>query len=191
MRFLTLRAIFLFGFVVAMPVLALPPVARKIDHLLYGAPPTDFGRPPAAPPALSIPLAENRTPIAQASYTEPSPAPADAFTSQESPPLLAPAPQFDLPVPASNPLLPEHERRIDESTIARLQQIRQRLEQQGAEYVIVECLDGGRYRFHCRMLIDERSRFTKPFEASSFDPLSAGEQVLQAVEAWRTGARSR
>ena len=32
MRFLSLRAVFLLGFVVAMPVLALPPVARRIDE---------------------------------------------------------------------------------------------------------------------------------------------------------------
>src|SRR5437867_6810015 len=49
MRFLSLRALFLLGFVIAMPVLALPPVARRIDELLYGPPPADFGRPPAAP----------------------------------------------------------------------------------------------------------------------------------------------
>jgi hypothetical protein len=88
-------------------------------------------------------------------------------------------------------LLPEPERRIDDQAIARLQQIRQRLEQLGAEYVIVESLEGGRYRFHCRMLIDERSRFTKPFETSSFDPVAAGEQVLQSVQAWRAAARDR
>ena len=51
MRFLSLRAVFLLGFVVAMPVLALPAVARRIDELLYGSPPTDFGRPPVVAPA--------------------------------------------------------------------------------------------------------------------------------------------
>jgi hypothetical protein len=96
MRFLSLRAVFLFGFVIAMPVLALPPVARQIDRLLYGAPPTDFGRPPAAPPLPHEPAAEPPASIAQASYNEPSPAPATAFAAQESPPLLAAAPQFAL-----------------------------------------------------------------------------------------------
>ena len=38
MQFLSLRAVFLLGFVVAMPVMALPAVARRIDELLYGAP---------------------------------------------------------------------------------------------------------------------------------------------------------
>jgi len=191
MRFLSLRAFFLVGFVIAMPVLALPPVARQIDRLLYGAPPTDFGRPPSAPPLPQEPTAEKPSPIAQASYNEPSPAPATAFASDDGPPQLAAAPQFDpLPGPGS-PLLPQPERRIDDQAIARLQRIRQRLEQLGAEYVLVESLEGGRYRFHCRMLIDERSRFTKPFEVASFDPVGAGEQVLESVEAWRAAARDR
>jgi hypothetical protein len=191
MRFLTLRAVFLFGFVVAMPVLALPPVARQIDRLLYGAPPTDFGRPPAAPPLPQEPAAHHSNPIAQASYNEPSPAPASALASPEGPPQLAATPQFDPPAPAVSPLLPEPERRIDDQAIARLQRIRERLEQLGAEYVLVESLEGGRYRFHCRMVIDERSRFTKPFEVASFDPVAAGEQVLQSVESWRVAARDR
>lgn len=78
---------------------------------------------------------------------------------------------------------------IDAATLARLQQIRQRLEDLGADYVIVETTDGtGRYRFHCRMLVDERSRFMRPFESISSDPLAAGEAVLREVEAWRTAA---
>jgi hypothetical protein len=75
---------------------------------------------------------------------------------------------------------------IDEMTLARLQQIRQRLEDLGADYVIVEARESGGFRFHCRMLVDDRSRFTRPFEASAGDAVAAGEQVLREVEAWRT-----
>ena len=53
---------------------------------------------------------------------------------------------------------------------------------------MVETQDAGRFRFHCRMLVDQRSRFTRPFEASSFDAIAAGEQVLRDVESWRTAA---
>jgi hypothetical protein len=38
------------------------------------------------------------------------------------------------------------------------------------------------------MLVDERSQFTRPFDASSFDPVAAGQQVLRDVEAWRLAA---
>jgi hypothetical protein len=191
MRFLSLRAVFLLGFVVAMPVLALPPVARRIDELLYGPSPTDFGRAPAAAPvAEELSPPESPHPVAPSRWDEQSPAAGSiatsSFSAPISPPALAPTPQFSLTSPpAGNAATPAAEPKIDERTIARLQQIRQRLEQLKADYVLVESLDGGRYRFHCRMLIDERSRFTRPFEAISFDAVAAGEQVLRDVETWR------
>jgi hypothetical protein len=74
--------------------------------------------------------------------------------------------------------------------MARLQQIRERLEQLGAEYVLVDMQDSGRFRFHCRMLVDPRTRYTRPFDATSFDPIAAGQQVLGDVEKWRQAAAS-
>src|SRR5205085_2691239 len=104
MRFLSLRAVFLLGFVVAMPVLALPPVARRIDELLYGPPPNELGRAPSAAPLIqqpTQPLASG--PIAATRFQEPSPAaPALAAThspTPAAPPMLAPTPQFALPSP--------------------------------------------------------------------------------------------
>ena len=41
MRSLSLRAIFLIGFVIAMPILALPAVARRLDDWIYGPPPSE------------------------------------------------------------------------------------------------------------------------------------------------------
>lgn len=190
MRFFSLRALFLLGFVVAMPVLALPPVARWVDELLYGAAPADFGRPPlAAASANQPPLLAER--VVPAVYDEPSPASAPrGLDAPPAPPALTPVPAFSPLAPAAEPtasLAPEP--KIDERVIVRLQQVRQRLEELGAEYVMAETVDGGaRYRFHCRMLVDERSRFTRPFEATSFDPVAAADQVLKAVETWRTAA---
>ncbi len=191
MRFLSLRAIFLLGFVVAMPVLALPPVARRIDELLYGAAPSDFGKPPAAAPLTEELTPQKPTgPLAAAThYEEISPATgALAAASLPSAPSLpiAPAAHFEPPLAAAPASPPET--KIDEQVINRLHQIRGSLEQLGAEYVIVEAQDNGRYRFHCRMLVDANSRFTRPFEAISFDPLAAGQQVLREVEAWRAAA---
>jgi hypothetical protein len=192
MPFLSLRAIFLLGFVIAMPILALPPVARRIDEFLYGPPPSDFGRPPIATPPSEELLPQKPGQVSRASYDESSPAGAAlepaGFPAVASPPLLAPTPQFEPLAPPASALAAAPEPKIDDQTIARLQQIRQRLEQLGAEYVIVETQAGGRFRFHCRMLVDERSRFTRPFEASSFDPVAAGEQLLRGVEAWRAAA---
>src|SRR5438046_2408906 len=102
MRFLSLRAVFLLGFVVAMPVLALPPVARRIDELLYGAPPADFGRPPSAAP-LSEELIQPKSavPLSPPRYDEPSPAAAAMAAVPVEAPSVAPAfsstPRFDPP----------------------------------------------------------------------------------------------
>jgi len=189
MRFFSLRALFLLGFVVAMPVLALPPVARWMDELLYGAAPADLGRPPVAASQAAPPLLAER--VVPAVYDEASPATAPrGLDSPPAPPALAPVPAFAPVAPPAEPATLSPETRIDERVIARLQQVRQRLEELGAEYVMAETVDGGaRYRFHCQMLVDERSRFTKQFEATSFDPIAAADQVLREVERWRSAAR--
>src|SRR5437764_13178773 len=102
MRFLSLRAMFLLGFVIAMPVLALPPVARRIDELLYGPPPADFGRPPAAAP-ISDELVQPKAamPHSPPRYDEPSPAGRALAGGPVEPPAagpsLSPSPRFDLP----------------------------------------------------------------------------------------------
>jgi hypothetical protein len=206
MRFFSLRAIFLLGFIIAMPLLALPSVARRMDNWLYGPPPADFGRAPTPPPiaaesfATLAPSPVAKSSIAPARFDEPSPAPqylvqqaavagpsaipANRFEPAIPPPMPA-SPPFAAPEPAP-PTSPES--KIDERTIARLHQIRERLEQLGAEYVLVDTQDSGRYRFHCRVLVDPRTRYTRPFDATSFDPIAAGEQVLSEVEKWRSAA---
>ena len=191
MRFLSLRAVFLLGFVVAMPVLALPPVARRIDELLYGPPPADFGRPPvAAPLAEELIQPKAPAPLSPPRYDEPSPAAWALANSPVEPPAntpnLSPAAHFEVPSTTAPARAPEP--KVDEQTIARLQQIRASLEKLGTECVVVEAQESGRFRFHCRMLVDSNSRFTKPFEASSFDPITAGQQVLRDVESWRAAA---
>lgn len=227
MRFFSLRAIFLLGFIVAMPVLALPSVARRVDNWLYGAPPADFGRAPAAPLAGAplggtgilpvsprsdqpVTISPVRSPIVPARFDEPSPAPqyfvqpaqaagqstvagqstapgqSTTAAVRYEPATLPPLPA--LPPFAAPEAAPPSEPEIDERTIARLQQIRERLEQLGAEYVLVDMQDSGRFRFHCRMLVDPRTRYSRPFDATSFDPIVAGERVLAEVEKWRPGA---
>lgn len=207
MRFFSLRAIFLLGFIVAMPVLALPSVARRIDEWLYGRPPADFGRPPTPPPITAEPVAPSSQPavakssIAPARFDEPSPVPQNFIaTTQAAIPSPVAASRYEPAVPPPLPALPPFadsaapaaspEPKIDERTIARLQQIRERLEQLGAEYVLVDLQDSGRFRFHCRMLVDPRTTYTRPFDATSFDSVAAGEQVLADVEKWRQAAAS-
>src|SRR5215510_13197779 len=96
MRLLSLRAFFLLAFVVGMPVLALPPVARWIDELLYGPPPVDFGRPAAA--ATPAPATQPAELVAPAGYFAESPVAAAGLRGLDAQaaaaPPLAPPPAF-------------------------------------------------------------------------------------------------
>jgi len=81
---------------------------------------------------------------------------------------------------------------IDDQTMAQLQHVRQRLEELGAEYVVVETTDGsGRYCFRCRVLVEPQSSYTRQFEATASDPLVAARQVLKDVEGWRSAAAQK
>jgi hypothetical protein len=137
-------------------------------------------------------VAKPEGPLSRASFQESSPATDLAqqasYTTSDGPPLLTSAPPFE-PIAYPATTAPPRETAINDQAIAQLQSLRERLEELGADYVVVEVLDGPRYRFFCRMLVDDRSRFTKPFEATSFDPVAAGRQVLQSVEAWRMAGR--
>jgi hypothetical protein len=187
------RMVVLFGFIVALPLLALPVAARLIDERLNGTPPADL----AAAPLLANPAASVTLPVlverASAAADDPAstgdraPGGLDVAAAPPEPPA-----SFDpLWALTAAPSKAESDVQIDENTIARLQQIRQRLEELGADYVIVETTDSSRFRFHCRMIVEAQSRFTRPFEAISADPLAAGEQVLQDVEAWRLAGIDR
>ena len=80
---------------------------------------------------------------------------------------------------------------LSDAAAQRLQQIRVELERLGADYIVLETADAGTsYRFHCDVRIDQATRYTRPFEAVSPEPLAAAERVLAEVSAWRTAART-
>src|SRR5687767_13520624 len=110
MRFMSLRALFLLGFVVVMPVLALPPVARWMDELLYGPPPGDFGLPrtgaqPVAQEVIQPLVAERDSPAAvnQGSAKANGPRGLEGPLAQAPPMPVAPdfAPLVPSPQPAA------------------------------------------------------------------------------------------
>lgn len=187
----SLKAVVLVGLVVALPLLALPVAARLIDARLSGSPPADLTAAPLADSeaeAVTLPMIVER--VSPADLAGPaSPELPTGGLDAAAPPPVAPPAAFDPDWAQTVPPAADEEVPIDDETIGQLQQIRQRLEQLGADYVIVETTDyGGRFRFHCRMVVDANSRFTRPFEAISPNPLAAGEQVLREVEAWRLAA---
>lgn len=195
---LSLKTLVPVGLVIVVPLAALPLAARWADVRLHGLPPAEAGE---APPLLGAaeevvrPVVAER--VSPAAFDDPASFAKDqaSAVSGLDPHGLPPA-----PLPAFAPHSPEsaaeqssgEEVPIDDQTLARLQQIRGRLEEMGADYVIVETTDGPHaYRFHCRMVVDPNSPFTRPFDATADDPLAAGEQVLREVEAWRMAAVGR
>jgi hypothetical protein len=182
-----------FGLVVALPLLALPVAVKLISFRFGDAPPADSTALPlqgGPAEAVALPMiVERYSPADVAGPASAALLESRGIDSASSPPL-APQTTFDpLWTPARSTDAAAEEVTIDDRTIDQLQRIRLRLEELGADYVIVESTEfGGRFRFHCRVNVEPHSRFTRPFEAISLDPLAAGEQVLREVEAWRLAA---
>ena len=82
----------------------LPPVARRIDELLYGPPPTEFARPPGGAPLMEeVAQVQVAGPISTTRFDDPSPAwpsvATSGFVSGAAPPTLAPQGAVALPSP--------------------------------------------------------------------------------------------
>jgi hypothetical protein len=201
MRSVSLRAIFLIGFVIAMPILALPAVARRLDDWIYGPPPTEHAISPLTSEltqTIEPQVAERASPasfdeIDSSLASRKSPGGLDA--PSPSPPALSPLPAFPPLVSAPPPEAGASDSEpsigpLSDAAVDRLQQIRGALEGLGADYIVLESTDSnGRYRFHCDVRVDQQTRYTRPFEAVETDPLAAAERVLAEVSAWRTAAR--
>jgi hypothetical protein len=221
---IVLRSLFLLGFIVAMPLLALPSVARWLDDALYGKSESK-SEPEDGNKSLDHSSADEK--VAQATFDSPVVEPTrpartegkarglDAVT--ERPPDLAAILDFP-PTGASDdgasggrrdPPLALQSRQSDLSSQApersgppirsdakdeinpRIGAIRQRLEDLGADYLLLEAADAtGQYHFHCRMLVAPGSTETETFEATGHEVVAVAQQVLKAVEAWRASQTS-
>lgn len=199
----TLRAVFIIGFLIVLPVMALPSVATFVDGLLYGQPkssvPAGESKPAAEPTrttVLEATQATHLTPLASSSSVLEESGPlsiAERFPSK--PPHMPPAPEFLLrdEEPGAN----EHAGPaaevgpLDEATALQIDAVRGRLEELGAEYVRLEMSEDGR-TFHCLcdMLLAGEGSKTQPFEATRSDPVAAVQAVLTNVEAWRSAERA-
>jgi hypothetical protein len=185
-----LRLLFLAGFIMAVPLLALPSVARRLDEVLYGGQKTttdvplsaaggdSFVEGAVAQAAFEVPRADSERPHANAQQNRGL----DAVARK--PPELAAIPEFpqlgldDSPsFGPSNKIQP----------LDRIRQIRQRLEDLGADYLLLESVEEtGQHRFECRMLVVPGGTETETFEATGKDAKVVAEQVLSAVEKWRS-----
>ena len=71
----------------------------------------------------------------------------------------------------------------------RFSEMERKLREHGATYYLLETWgnDGQLFRFHCRMAVGDNPNYTRHFEATDRDALTAMSQVLERVEAWRAG----
>ncbi len=217
---LLLRSLFLLGFVLVMPLLALPGVARWADELLYGKQPghavADSTQPDddlAISPEREVVRAVLETPLPKSKDVSKG-AGADRGLDSITPPPLAPTPEFPHPndqgADSESPPLdlsfdqssfpsnqaqqsgPSRDQSSGDSGPQRLDRIRQRLADLGADYIVVTAVQGtSQYHCQCRMLVAAGSEETESFEARGKDPAVVAEQVLQAVQAWRATQASR
>lgn len=189
------RSVILVAFLIGLPILAIPWVARQFDVGIYGVAKKSV-------PDLIVTTGPQRTHepvqidgVSPARFDEsliereperPRPqAGLDAVVT--APPLLSVPPTFASRVPTtpannltSNPPL---------EPLAYVQQVRQKLEELGAQYVVLEELDAGqRYRFSVQMQVSPRQPQVRPFEAVASDPATAARSVLADVESWRTAS---
>ena len=196
---IAVRSLFLIGFIVALPLLALPRAARLFDELLYGkSQPLPVTRPKdntssAAPHSAG-------GPVARATFEEPvsKSSPLKRKTRQPhegidgaapEPPRLELAPEFAAPPPSATSDLIA--RVAGGPGAARIRAIREKLETLGADYVVLDSANGA-FRFHCEFPVsapdaapgggDAPQR--QQFEKQAADPVAAAEAVLTQAQAW-------
>lgn len=104
-----------------------------------------------------------------------SPSPAGPLVPVGAEPSGAPPATATTPLAQSEPFA---------SRFARLQEL-------GAQYYLLETFGNqpGQFRFHAKLALTPNSAYTRPFEATAADPLTAVDQVLHEVEAWRRQTR--
>lgn len=141
---------------------------------------------------LESAAAEGISPASYDEVTAPTAAHRDPHAGLDglrtAPPTLDPLPAFERFAEAGDAgTTSEAAAVLDNATAARLARIRSELEMLGAEYILLETTDGsGIYRFHCQMPVSDEAPYTREFEATAAEPLTAAERVLGEVSAWRT-----
>lgn len=187
----SVRSIVLVAFLVGLPMLAIPWVSQQLDANIYGLDKKSV-------PELIVTTGPQRTQeplhtgdVSPARFDEsliereperpPEPTGLDAVVS--APPLLSAPPTFASRVPT---------RALADAAalepLAYVQQVRQKLEDLGAQYVVLEELEAGQYRFSVQMQVSPRQPQVQPFVAVAADPVTAARTVLADVETWRTAA---
>lgn len=191
----SLRSILLVAFLIGLPILAIPWVSKQLDAGIYGVEKKTV-------PDLIVSTGPQRTQepvqidgVSPARFDESliereparprEPAGLDAVVS--APPLFNEPPSFARRLPPNSPSPVTGNAPLE--PLAYVQQVRQKLEELGAQYVVLEELNAGQgYRFAVQMQVSPRQPQVRPFEAVASDPATAARSVLTEVETWRTAS---
>lgn len=192
------RSLVLVAFLIGLPVLAIPAVSRQFDVLLYGPPKKSVpelivsslperAHEPVRVDAVSPARFDESLVQVEPERSRDKNEGLDAVVS--APPLFNPPPTFASQVPTRPAESYAAQQPGSLEPLAYVQQVRQRLESLGAQYVMLEELDAGRqYRFSVQMQVSPRQPNVRPFESVAADPATAARRVLAEVETWRTAA---
>lgn len=186
---------------IGLPLLALPKVRQRVEDFLYGKLETvlpPLPPKPAEPTPVTTETADKPEDIQRLAFNKDVPPPPATFNSPPlipgnapadlspaTPPQLTPIPVDPAALAPAPATIPGPQ--ITDATMQQVRAIRRQLEDLGAEYILLESVDGGRtYRFHCQMATDARRTQLQPFEAAMTSPLAAAEAVLAQVQRWRS-----
>lgn len=193
----------LLGFVVAMPILALPAVNERLDSWLFAA--------PAPTPRGAKVAAKRDWPAAVDATAAVPPAPADAGGMKGAPGATGVPESAPLPPTATDPSLSaarSDRRGGDDGAAGNVERLppadlvvdlrqfaacQTRLQELGAAYFRLEDTGqvGARYRFRCEVPLPGNGSYLRPFEQEHDDPLEAMRQTVAEVEQWCAAHRTR
>jgi len=139
-----------------------------------GAVPASFSV-PAQPPAWNSQEAQRAQDVRPYAMPTQSPAGTPNYAGTSS-------------IAAGSPQAPGEAHSADAATDP-FRSMERQLRQQGATYYLLETwgTEGELYRFHCKMAVAGNANYTRHFEATDRDALSAMRHVLEQVDAWRSG----
>lgn len=209
-----LRVTAIVGFIVAMPVLALPAVNDRLDRWVFGDDDATSDEQPAAAALASVDLEVDpdvnsevnsevdtdvdtevdSTADASVGSTEPNGSTALSSLPPNRPRLRLIGPST--PLERLPPVMSDEVAGVEtgmgvESGVTereRMQRLQARLQQLGATYLRLEELNSGRqerlFRFQCQLPVAGGSAYQRPFQGEHADPLEAMQRVLAEVETW-------
>lgn len=195
---LMVRLATVWGFLGILPLLALPPVNRRINQWIHATPATSLTTQSGADGVGLSGENESRSPagereavvvssvvVTDSEVLLPTVA-AQASSSSDASPVGGDQPGGG---PSHPDTRPSNHTPLWEPH--RVMAIQERLKELGARYLILENLrDRQIYRFHCRVDVGDHAIYARVFESLDAQPQRAMECVLSDVEAWISAQRA-